>query len=85
MQSSGEGERWRAHWTVMNKVDEGEAVERALEEVEDVREMGWARGLRLWRYGRGGRWGFERDWWFGGEGEGGGGEMSEWDRVMGHG
>ena len=82
MQSSGDGERWRAHWTIMNKVEDEESVERGFEEVKGVREQGWARGLRLWRYGRGGGWGFERDWWFEGKGEGGGVEKSEWDRVM---
>ena len=76
------GGKWRAHWTVMNKVEDEAVVRKAAEEVEGWRGLGWARGVRLWMYGRGGRWGWEGDWWFEGEGEERPVEMSEWDKVM---
>ncbi|ORY13085.1 2'-5' RNA ligase superfamily-domain-containing protein, partial [Clohesyomyces aquaticus] len=48
---------WRAHWTVMNKVDEDDKVHNALEELKEELENGpkegMAVGLDLWRYQRG--------------------------------
>ena len=58
----------RPHWTVQNKVNDAEVVDRTFKEVKEKFEgaTGLAVGLVLWRYMRGGRWEFEREFVFGG-------------------
>ncbi|TKA34051.1 hypothetical protein B0A50_00031 [Salinomyces thailandicus] len=64
----------KPHWTVMNKVDDAGAVERAQREAEEGFKgaEGWGEGLGLWRYEKG-WWVWQRGFAFvGGEiGEGG--------------
>ncbi|KAH9859483.1 hypothetical protein IAQ61_011264 [Plenodomus lingam] len=59
---------FRPHWTVMNKVDDGERVKSAFEtigkELSRRREEGSALGLDLWRY-NGGKWEWTREFTFG--------------------
>jgi 2'-5' RNA ligase len=51
---------WMPHWTVMNKVDDGAAVEKAFDTIRRVLfeevQHGKAVGVTLWRYLPGGRW-----------------------------
>ncbi|KAF2770520.1 hypothetical protein EJ03DRAFT_270306 [Teratosphaeria nubilosa] len=56
----------RVHYTMMNKVDDQDEVERALEEIEKSFEgdKGTAVGLGLWRYDRG-WWRFGKEYLFG--------------------
>ncbi|KAI6818797.1 hypothetical protein KC332_g10017 [Hortaea werneckii] len=73
-----DGQRWlseqdrgglgHVHYTIMNKVDDVEDVERAQEEVEKSfkGDVGVAEGLVLFRYDRG-FWRWERKFEFGGE------------------
>lgn len=81
-QDEREGEEWlseqdgrggvRVHYTIMNKVEEEEAVQRAMGEVQGSWEGCWGEvvGLGLWRYERG-YWKWEEGFYFGGgEGEG---------------
>ncbi|KAI0204927.1 hypothetical protein F4808DRAFT_315231 [Astrocystis sublimbata] len=57
--------RFKGHYTLMNKVDDKETVEKCLEELESGFEgcEGRAIGLDLWRYDRG-WWRHERDFEF---------------------
>ncbi|GAA5976617.1 hypothetical protein JCM10908_005570 [Rhodotorula pacifica] len=65
--SKQDSKGFKAHWTVMNKVEDEEKVDAAFSEVQDwTREQGAsgeADGLVLWRYNHG-RWEFERDFAF---------------------
>ena len=55
---------FRAHYTVQNKVDEEEVIERTLEEVKAFEgSTGTVDGLSLYRYDKG-YWRHERDFWF---------------------
>ncbi|KAI6907951.1 hypothetical protein KC334_g4830, partial [Hortaea werneckii] len=76
------GQRWlseqdrgglgHVHYTIMNKVDDVEDVEKAQDEVEESfkGDVGVAEGLVLFRYDRG-FWRWERKFEFGGEAPGG--------------
>lgn len=65
--SKQDAKGFKAHWTVMNKVEDEEKVDAAFREVQDwTRERGasgQADGLVLWRYNHG-RWEFEREFAF---------------------
>ncbi|GAA5881205.1 hypothetical protein JCM1840_001284 [Sporobolomyces johnsonii] len=69
--SKQDAKEFRAHWTVMNKVDDGDKVEQAFREVREWAERegaeGEADGLVLWRYEHG-KWVFEREFVFAGRG-----------------
>ncbi|KAL2071328.1 hypothetical protein VTL71DRAFT_12563 [Oculimacula yallundae] len=59
--------RWKPHWTVMNKVNEEERVDKAFQEVEkEITQHGLegqAIGLDLWCYDRG-NWIFAKEYTF---------------------
>lgn len=59
---------FRPHWTVMNKVDDEQAVHEAFstirQELSERNQEGQAVGLDLWRYDRG-NWIFTREYLFG--------------------
>ncbi|KAI1760773.1 hypothetical protein GGR53DRAFT_508471 [Hypoxylon sp. FL1150] len=65
---------FRGHYTLMNKVDDPEKVEKCFEEVRQELEPhgvpGTALGLSLWRYDKG-WWRHEHDYAFSGAGDGG--------------
>jgi len=64
MLSEQDQQRWRGHWTVMNKIDTEEEVEKAFLEVQqEPKREGWATGMRLWAY-EAGRWGEGEDFDF---------------------
>jgi len=62
---------FRAHYTVMNKVEDESVVEGAMEEIRASwkGDRGVCEGLVLWRYDRG-WWRLEREFQFGGGREG---------------
>lgn len=65
--SKQDSKGFKAHWTVMNKVDDEEKVDAAFREVQDWTRSrgasGEANGMVLWRYNHG-RWDFMRDFAF---------------------
>lgn len=65
--SKQDAKGFKAHWTVMNKVDDEEKVETAFRELCEWAKQegaaGQADGLVLWRYNHG-RWEFEREFPF---------------------
>jgi 2'-5' RNA ligase len=55
----------KAHWTVMNKEEDGKRVDEAYQDVESAGVVkGIASGLILWRYEKNGTWSFEREFEF---------------------
>ncbi|CAI6324047.1 unnamed protein product [Periconia digitata] len=60
---------WTPHWTIMNKVDDGDKVQEALATVtgslHNAPERGTAEGLVLWKYLVGGRWEEVKEYRFG--------------------
>jgi len=59
---------FKAHWTIMNKEEDKEKVEKVLQECKEWQEKegpkeGEADGLVLWRYNHG-EWVFEQEWDF---------------------
>ncbi|GAA5935856.1 2'-5' RNA ligase family protein [Sporobolomyces koalae] len=65
--SQQDSKSFRAHWTIMNKEDDKEKVEKALQECREWEregeKVGQATGLVLWRYNHG-EWVFEQEWDF---------------------
>lgn len=60
---------FRGHWTIVNKVDNGYVVERAVQELERWQGAeGEIHGLVLWKWSEDGRWGFWRRFEFLGRG-----------------
>lgn len=52
------------HYTVMNKVDDEETVQKAVKELETFQDdVGWAEGLSLYKYDRG-FWRWQRNFEF---------------------
>jgi len=66
--SQQDSKTFRAHWTIVNKEDDKEKVEKALRECKEWENDGQAKegkadGLVLWRYNHG-EWVFEKEWDF---------------------
>ncbi|GAA5903747.1 2'-5' RNA ligase family protein [Sporobolomyces salmoneus] len=66
--SQQDSKAFKAHWTIVNKEDDKEKVEKALREVKEWEaeggtKEGEADGLVLWRYDHG-KWVFEQEWDF---------------------
>jgi mannose-1-phosphate guanylyltransferase len=66
--SQQDSKQFKAHWTIVNKEDDKDKVEKALRdckewEAEGAPKEGEASGLVLWRYNHG-EWVFEQEWDF---------------------
>jgi mannose-1-phosphate guanylyltransferase len=66
--SQQDSKQFKAHWTIVNKEDDKEKVEKALKECREWEQEGEpkegeADGLVLWRYNHG-EWVFEQEWDF---------------------